>query len=83
MTHDVTISTTGELLVKLAEYGKQQGAFSLTLVLDEAGDYSSMFNFGFEADDSPMVAGSSLGYGRSLEECLRQMCRECHLLPSV
>lgn len=79
MTHDVTISTNGELLMRLAEYGKEQGTFALSIVLDEAGDYSSMFNFGVEAPDSPMVAGSSLGYGHSIEECLRQMVKECGL----
>lgn len=77
--HDYEASSIGELAGKLIEYGRGQGTFSLSLVLDEAGDYSGMFNFGQEAEDSPMVAGSSLGYGSTLIEVLKQMVKECGL----
>lgn len=77
MTHDVKISTIGELLCRLEKYGKNQGTFSLTIVLDEAGDYSGMFNFGVESEGSNVVAGSSLGYGKNLENVLRDMVTEC------
>lgn len=77
--HDYEVSTIGELVGKLVEYGRGQGTFSLSLVLDEAGDYSGMFNFGREAEDSPMVAGSSLGHGPTVIDVLKQMVKECGL----
>jgi hypothetical protein len=78
--HDAAASTIAEYLGLIHDYGKEQGTFSLALILDEAGDYSSAFVFGSEAPDSPMAGGASYGYGKTLVEALKGIVDECLLI---
>lgn len=77
--HPAEVATLGEWLARIVTYGKSQGTFSLTLALDEAGDWSSAFMFGSEAADSPMVGGVSYGWEKTAVEALRAIAKECGL----
>lgn len=58
---------------------RNQGGGTLTVVLDEAGDWAAAYVFGREADDSPMAGGASYGVGASPYEALRMIVDECRL----
>ncbi len=77
--HSAAAETISEEIGRLVDYGKAQGTFSLTVALDENGDYSGAFIFGREAEDSPMAGGASYGYGKSIPEVLGQMIAECRI----
>lgn len=78
--HDAAASIIAEYVGLIHDYGKEQGTFHLSVVFDEAGDYSTAFVFGHEAEDSPMAAGASYGYGKTLVEALKGIVDECHLI---
>ena len=78
--HDAAASTIAEYVSLIHDYGKEQGTFHLSIVFDEAGDWSTAFVFGREASDSPMAGGASYGYGKNLIEALRGIVDECRLI---
>jgi hypothetical protein len=57
-------------LAAIAKFcAENEGSFSL-VCHGRDGHWSSMCNFGREAPDSPMVAGSALGSGDTAEEAI-------------
>lgn len=70
-----------DALQKIVEHmQKVEAGGALTLVLDEAGDWSASYVFGQEAEDSPMAGGAAYGYGPTADLTLGAIARDCGLL---
>lgn len=64
-------------LAAIAKFCRDKdGVFSLGYSQTGGPHWSAMLNFGQEAPDSPMAAGSILGSGATPEECLASLIDE-------
>lgn len=64
----------------LTDWARQADA-TVVITRDENGLWSLMSNFGQEAPDSPMAAGSLIGCDESLTECIEQALRDTRINP--
>jgi hypothetical protein len=61
---------------KILEHLHVEGGRLTVAYDDEEDDWTVAFEFGHEAEDSPMVGGASYATGRNLEVCLNFIADE-------
>lgn len=77
--HPAEVATLGEWLGRIIMYGKTQGTFSLTLVLDEAGEWSAALLAGFEPEDTCTAEVRLYSAEKTAAEALRVIAVACRL----